>query len=73
MQVNMVIFTIKLHQFRFKVCADAGKYWAQVVKNLFGEDFTAVYCYEDQMYMYQETAVSSMANIIVTAHRPKYN
>jgi hypothetical protein len=25
------------------------------------------------MYMYQETAVSSMANIIVTAHRPKYN
>ena len=48
----MVIFTIELHQFRFKVRADTGKYWAQVVKNLFCEDFPAIFCHEDQMYVH---------------------
>jgi hypothetical protein len=69
----MVILTIELHQFRFKVRADTGKYWAQVVKNLFCEDFAAIFCHEDKMYMHQENAVSSMANIVIITHRPNHN
>ena len=67
----MVIFTIELHQFRLKVCAEAGKYRAQVVKNFFGEDFTTVFRQEDQMHVLQENAVSSMSNIVGIIHRPK--
>ena len=67
----MVVFTIKLHQLRFKVCTDAGKYRTQVVKNLFCEDAMAIFGYEDQVDMKQRNAVSPMANIIViSTHRP---
>ena len=71
--MNIIIFTIKRHQFRFKVCADARKYRVQVVKNRFGEDFTAVFGDKDQVYMHQKNAVSSTANSVVISHRPKYN
>ena len=58
----MAILTVELHQFRFKVPADAGKDRAQVVKNLFREDFPAVFGHEDQIDMYKKNAVSSLAN-----------
>ena len=69
----MVILAVEFHQFRFKVRADAGKYRAQVVNNLFCENFTSVLGYKDQMHMHQKNAVSSVANIVVITHRPNYN
>ena len=71
--MNMVIFAVELNQFSLKVCANASKYLAQVVKNLFGEHPTSVFCDEDQMHMHQEYAVSTVANLIIISHRPKYN
>jgi hypothetical protein len=69
--VNTVIVTIKLHQFRFKICTDAVKKCTQVVKNLFCENFTAIFCHEDHMGMKQKNAVSSVADIVVMTPRPK--
>jgi hypothetical protein len=48
----MVILAIELHKFCFKVCGDTGKNRPQIVKNLFREYFTAVFCYEHQMNMH---------------------
>ena len=72
--MNMVVLAVELDQFRFKVLADTGKYWAQVVKNLFCEYAASVFCYKDQMHMHIKNAVSSSPNIVVVfAHRPEYD
>ena len=72
-QVNVIVFAIELNQFRLKVCANAFKDLAQVVNHLFGEDATAVFGHKDQMHMHQENTVSTVSNLVVISHRPKYN
>lgn len=70
----MIVLTVKLYQFRFKVIADTSKYWAQIIKNLFCEYAASVFCHEDQMHMHIKNAVSSSPNIVVVfAHRPEYD
>ena len=71
--MNVIVFAIELNQFRLKVCANAFKDFAQVVNHLFGEDATAVFGHEDQMHMHQENTVSTVSNLVVISHRPKYN
>ena len=51
----MVILAVEFHQFRFNVRADAGEHRAQSIKDLFCEDFTAVFRYKDQMHMIRKT------------------
>lgn len=71
--MDVVILAIELHQFRFKVSADAGEHRAQIVENLFGEDVAPVFGHKDQMNVHHEYAVTSVSNIVVFSHRPNYN
>ena len=66
----MIVFTVELHQFRFKVVTYVREDYFQLIQNRFCEYVTPVFCYKDQMHMHIENAVSSMSNIIVFFHRP---
>ena len=51
-----------------------GCYWAQIVKNLFGEYAATVFRHEDQMHVHHKNTVSSSPNIVVVfSHRPEYD
>jgi putative transposase len=69
----MVILAVELNKHCLKVCADGGKDAGKVVENLLCEDVAPVFCYEDQMHVHHKYAVSSVSNVVVIAHRPKYN
>ena len=57
--MNMVVFSVKLHKLRFKIMADTGKYFLQVVKNDLCEDAIAILCDKDQTDMKKKDTVSS--------------
>src|SRR5665647_2083518 len=71
--MNVIIFTIKLDKFRFKVNTHVSKYDAEIINHFFCEHVAAVFCYKDQMNMHFKNAMSSVPNIIVLFHRPEYN
>src|SRR5262249_26960651 len=66
------MLAVELHEFCFEVGADAGKDGSQVVEDVLGKHLSAAFGHEDQMHMHREDAVSSVPNIVVVAHRPKY-
>jgi hypothetical protein len=68
--MHVVILTVKLYQFSFKVGTDGSKDVSQVIKDALCEYITPIFGYEHQMNMCQKNAVSSMPNISYIAHRP---
>jgi len=71
-QVDVIVLTVELNQFRLEVGTDAGEYPVQVIEDFLGEHFAAIFGHKDQMHMHQEDAVPSVPNIVVLAHRPNY-
>lgn len=69
----MVIFSIKLNEFCFKVSTNAAKNTFQIIQNFFGENATAILGDEDQVNMKVKNTVPAVSDIVVFAHRPKYN
>jgi len=69
----MIVLAVELRQFGFEVGANPGEDGAQVIEDFLGEHITAIFGDEDQVYMHQENAVSTVSNAVVFAHRPKYN
>ena len=72
-QVHVIVFAVELNQFRLKIRAHLRKDRAQVIENGFSKDVAPVFCDEDQMRVHLGNAVSTVANIIVSIHRPNYN
>ena len=71
-QVDVIVLTVELNQFRLEVGTDAGEYPVQVIEDFLGEHFAAIFGHKDQMHMHQEYVVLSVPNIVVVAHRPNY-
>ena len=59
--MNVVVFPVELHQARLEVCADLGEWRAQVLQDVFGEDFASILGDKDQVDMHQKEAVSRVA------------
>jgi len=69
--MDVIVLAVELHPFRLKVGANAGEEGAEVVEDVLGERFAAVFGYKDPVHMHQEdTTMSSVPNIVVVAHRP---
>ena len=66
--MHMIVFSIKFHQFGFKILAYARKYDLQLVKYLFCEYAASVSGNKDQMNMKHKNTMSSRANIIEIFH-----
>ena len=59
-QVDVIVLTVELNQFRLEVGTDAGEYPVQVIEDFLGEHFAAIFGHKDQMHMHQEYAVPSL-------------
>src|SRR6266702_6415450 len=68
-QVDVVVFAVHLHQRGVRVRADVGEDAAQEVDSLCVEHTAAIFCYEDQMHVQLENAVSAMPDVAFIAHR----
>jgi hypothetical protein len=69
-QVHVVVFAVHFHQRGVRVRADVGEDAAQEVDSLCVEHTAAILCYEDQMHVQLENAVSAVLDIAFIAHRP---
>ena len=59
-QMHMVVFAIELHQLRIKILAHAGEYQMHGIKMLLFEHVATIFCYEYQVDMKGENAMSSV-------------
>jgi putative transposase len=69
----MVVLSVEFHQFCLKVSTDARKYRTKVLQNFFCEDFSPIFCNEDQMDVHVKNTVSSVSYFVVFSHRPEYS
>ncbi len=69
----MVVFALKLDQFRLEVLAYLPEQSAHVLKNGLCEHMAPVFGYKDQMNVNIENTVSSAPDFACNRHRPNYN
>ena len=69
----VIVFPVHLYQPRFKVGTDAAEDLAKPFDGGFVEYFTAVFSHEYQMRVHLENAMPAVPNVLVIAHRPKYD
>lgn len=72
-QVHMVTLAVHLDQRSLEVRADLGEHPAQAIYRITVEHFAPIFRHKDQMDMHLENAVPTVPNLVVIAHKPKYN
>jgi hypothetical protein len=69
----MVILAVQLDQVRLEVSTDLAEDGAKSLDGIRIEHTVAVLRHKDQVNVHLELAVSSVSNVFVFGHRPKYN
>ena len=60
----MTVFPVKFDEFDFKIMADTGKDFLQIIKNGLCKGAIPVLCNKDQMGVKEKYAVSSLPDIL---------
>ncbi len=68
----MVVFSIHLDQFRFKILTYTREDRTEIGERCLGEHTPSIFCYEDQVNVHRKDAMSSAPIVIVIGHRPIY-
>ena len=66
----MVVFSVKFDKFSLEILTGIGKYFFQVVKNLFCKNAIAVFCNKCHVSMKKEDTVSFMSDVVDFFYRP---
>jgi hypothetical protein len=62
--VNVVVFTVQLHQFCLEVYADLGEDGTKSLESVSVQDPIAILCDKDQVDMKSEYAMSTVPDVI---------
>lgn len=70
--MNVIAFTVHLHQLSLKIHTDLGEDVSQMLNSLAIKDASTVFGHEDQMDVQCENAMPAVSKVLDISHRPEY-